>query len=517
VIGVGLLVIWGVPWNTVLGRSTMDIIANDQGWALLSFALRGPLLILGAIMTIMFNADVLTWLISHLLGGIGALTPVLKTAIAYPLNARFRTGMAMLLFAMIIATVVIMNLVIEATQSLIVMDEQDSAGFEISTSNTLLSFFNPLRDLEGEIPRLVETYPRLADVAAVGAISAQQVQVRQANSDGGWQYAELTGVDAGYVAQAETVYTFQARAPGFENDAAIWQALATRDDVVIISRGLLEPATAENRFDEGPPEEFRGFTLRDLTLDGDVLPEAYLEVRKEPSDTPFTQETASAADSAPVQRVQIIGVLHEDTTLAGGELQANLTLLPKLTGEAVNPGSFYIKVKPGADLRTVQQEVERAFLSSGINATIMAENFALGQDITRGILQLFQGFMALGLLVGIAALGVISSRTVVERRQQIGMMRAIGFQSRMVALSLVLEASFIALAGLLIGAGTGILLGQSIVSTFFTSLTPETQFTIPWVQIGLILLAAYAFSLLTTILPAYQAGRIYPAEALRYE
>jgi len=36
--------------------------------------------------------------------------------------------------------------------------------------------------------------------------------------------------------------------------------------------------------------------------------------------------------------------------------------------------------------------------------------------------------MALGLIVGIAALGVIAFRSVVERRQEIGMMRAIGFQ-----------------------------------------------------------------------------------------
>jgi len=40
----------------------------------------------------------------------------------------------------------------------------------------------------------------------------------------------------------------------------------------------------------------------------------------------------------------------------------------------------------------------------------------------------------------------------VERRQQVGMLRAIGYQPEMVALSFVLEASFIALVG--IGLGT---------------------------------------------------------------
>ena len=37
--------------------------------------------------------------------------------------------------------------------------------------------------------------------------------------------------------------------------------------------------------------------------------------------------------------------------------------------------------------------------------------------------------MGLGLIVGVAALGVITARAVVERRQQIGVLRAIGFRS----------------------------------------------------------------------------------------
>ncbi|MCB0061766.1 MAG: FtsX-like permease family protein, partial [Caldilineaceae bacterium] len=178
---------------------------------------------------------------------------------------------------------------------------------------------------------------------------------------------------------------------------------------------------------------------------------------------------------------------------------------------------FYVKVAEGADVRAVAQEVERAFIGNGLNSVILAESFAQGQALTRGILQLFQGFMALGLLVGIAALGVITSRTVVERRQQVGMLRAIGYQSNMIALSFVIEASFIAIAGLLIGAVTGIVLGQSLIQAFFTDLAPTTEFVVPWIQIGLILLGSYLFALLTTIVPAYQAANVYPAEALRYE
>src|SRR5690606_20653492 len=157
------------------------------------------------------------------------------------------------------------------------------------------------------------------------------------------------------------------------------------------------------------------------------------------------------------------------------------------------------------------------FLNNAINVTVLAESFAQGQALTRGILQVFQGFLALGLLVGIAALGVISTRTVVERRQQVGMLRAIGFQPRMVALSFLLESSFIALTGIAVGTAAGVLLGQSLIGSNLEGLREGQVFAIPWSQIAWIVLAAYGFSLLTTILPALQASRIYPAEALRYE
>jgi putative ABC transport system permease protein len=215
--------------------------------------------------------------------------------------------------------------------------------------------------------------------------------------------------------------------------------------------------------------------------------------------------------------VQIIGAIAQKVTLADNGLHTNEQTFELVLGERPVPENFYVKAGPNADVHEVAQMLERTFLANAVDATILAESFAQGQAFTRGILQLFQGFMALGLLVGIAGLGVISTRSVVERRQQVGMLRAIGFQPGMVAVSFLLESSFIALAGILIGVAAGVLLGQSIVGYFYAELADGQVFTTPWLQIGGVVLFAYVFSLLTTILPAYQAARIYPAEALRYE
>ena len=73
--------------------------------------------------------------------------------------------------------------------------------------------------------------------------------------------------------------------------------------------------------------------------------------------------------------------------------------------------------------------------------------------------------------------------------------------------------------GILIGIG----LGVNLAYNFFESELAIAEsgevfsFSIPWMSLGVITLIAYAMSLLTTFLPSWQAARIYPAEALRYE
>jgi putative ABC transport system permease protein len=420
-----------------------------------------------------------------------------------------------------------MAVVIQATESIIAPDAKGSAGFDIRTSFGLLSFFDRVTDLEVDLAGM-EDFPH-DDVAAVGAIVNPMVDARQAGpgATGQWHALTLTGMDERFMAQARGIYTFQQRAAGFANDAAVWQALQARDDVAIVTPflvanpdssyessggggndlmatlgGLAEEDGSQDDA-QATQDEFN-FRLAGFTR-ADDLPEVWLDLRDE------------SGGQVRIHRVQVIGVLSDITTVSMSSVHVNSRAIAAVTGEDVKPDTFFIKVTEGAAVREVAQEVERAFLSSALDATVIADSSAQGQALTRGILQLFQGFLALGLLVGIAALGVISARTVVERRQQVGMLRAIGYQPEMVALSFVLEASFIALVGIGLGTAAGILMGQAIIGQLFSAITAGRTLAVPWSQIGIIVLGAYLFSLLTTIVPAIQAARIYPADALRYE
>jgi putative ABC transport system permease protein len=103
---------------------------------------------------------------------------------------------------------------------------------------------------------------------------------------------------------------------------------------------------------------------------------------------------------------------------------------------------------------------------------------------------------------------------VVERRRQIGVLRALGFTAQAVSAGLLVESAVVALLGAALGVGVGLFVAQNTV-TFLSRLSPELQFSIPWEQIVFVVLVALSAALLMTVLPARQAARLTPAEALR--
>ena len=133
-------------------------------------------------------------------------------------------------------------------------------------------------------------------------------------------------------------------------------------------------------------------------------------------------------------------------------------------------------------------------------------------------LRLIEGFMLLGLVVGVAALGVIAARSVVERRQQIGVLRSIGFQAQTVRLGLLLESGFLALTSIIVGSALGLALAYNVIDDAHRQATwPGVHLVVPWMNLSVIFLIVMIVALATTLLPARRASRVYPAEALRYQ
>jgi putative ABC transport system permease protein len=213
--------------------------------------------------------------------------------------------------------------------------------------------------------------------------------------------------------------------------------------------------------------------------------------------------------------VTIIGVIDSTIgSLAG--LYAN-----QQTIDAVYPAatrtSYYVALADSGQSDTVAKQIESAMLQDGMQGISIRDELKDMQKQEGGFLYIIEGFMALGLLVGVAATGVIAFRSVVERRQQIGVLRALGWRRELISLSFMIETLFVVVLGVVTGTVLGLILSRNLVNDPDQGYASDINFVIPWTIILPIVGITIAFALLMTWIPARQASRIAPAEALRYE
>ena len=246
------------------------------------------------------------------------------------------------------------------------------------------------------------------------------------------------------------------------------------------------------------------FRLSGFYIEDKVFTPVRIVVRDPQTDTRLT--------------LTVIGVLSDKAPLQMAGIWTSQRTLARVFADRVLPTTHLFALQKGVDPGATATKLESAFLANGMQADSLAKllSDAVGASLTFD--RLIMGFMGLGLIVGVAALGVITARAVVERRQQIGVLRAIGFRRGMVQLSFIIESSFIALTSIVVGTGLGLVVAYNVIGD--SRRTPSWEhmaFTVPWLTLGVIFLAVYAVALLTTLAPAVRASRIYPAEALRYQ
>ena len=117
------------------------------------------------------------------------------------------------------------------------------------------------------------------------------------------------------------------------------------------------------------------------------------------------------------------------------------------------------------------------------------------------------------MIVGIAGLGVVTMRSVSERQHQTGVLRALGFDKRMILFGYLLELTWISLLGMINGVLIAILFHYQLYRVFWSE--QGAKFTMPWLEMGLFVMGAFLLVLLFTALPIRKASQIHPAEALR--
>src|SRR5699024_5157794 len=123
-------------------------------------------------------------------------------------------------------------------------------------------------------------------------------------------------------------------------------------------------------------------------------------------------------------------------------------------------------------------------------------------------------YALLGLALVIAVLGIVNTLalSVIERRTEIGMLRAVGTQRSQIRRTINLESTQIAVFGALVGAAVGVYLGWAFVRVLAGSGLTAT--TIPWATIGIVLVCSALVGVIASLWPAHRAARTDPLEAI---
>ena len=135
-------------------------------------------------------------------------------------------------------------------------------------------------------------------------------------------------------------------------------------------------------------------------------------------------------------------------------------------------------------------------------------------------------FIILTLIILVAAFNIISTLVVMvtEKTKDIGILKAVGMTNAKIRAIFTLEGLFIGLFGCILGSGIGITLSLLLKKYQFVKLPPDIYYLdrlpvslVFWPDVGMVILAAFLISLVSTIYPARKAGQLNPLEALRYE
>ncbi len=437
------------------------------------FVLAGLLLVMGGLLIVMFNSDTLLAVATRIVRR-RTWRPVIRTAISYPMNKKFRTGTTLASIALVMFTIATML----GIQSMVfttigVITERQTGGFDIvAYTNSLI----PKPNFEAEFA----ASPVSQNISEHHGLSEARFRfTKNASLANGFVNSSIVGMPAEWT---DVPFELYAIDPVYASPSEMWAAVQANDSLCVLDGTVV-------------PQEFVGMFVSFQADIGDVI---------------YYRNATGAAHS-----LTVVGILYEQFiqgVFVGWDTVSSNFRNPVTLAPINSPSIFFFKANPGLDTSKVAHDLERTFVHYQMLTFDFNTFIQQMLDIIMGVFNLLVAYLALGLVVGIAGLGVITMRNVVERKAETGALRALGFRKGMVLRSYLFELSFIALTGILMGDLLGVAVSYNLYLNFFAG---QGVFVIPWDKLFIVSLVAFVIALITTASPAIRASRMPPAEALR--
>ena len=462
------MIIWG--WKG-------DPISDEWEQGAYSFIVMGLFLVAAGVLLLTSLAPLVTRFLSKLVSPLsGRIASVLPTSLAYPMATPFRTAMTMGMFSLVIFAVVILSGYSALFGNYLnEMGEESGGGYEI------LAFSGSELDPDVSTWDLGEM--NVSDFDSIATIHNAVVKVERSDGMGDTLNIGLRGFDHNFTDHGALGLQSWAENIGSEKD--VWEAVLADDSLVIVDSSL---APRPEGWENAPP------TLN-LTIGSAIL-------------------VSDPSNSGVNKTVYVAGILKQESSI----MVSGLYMQNEFTEERFDakPQIVWFSMPEGTPLAEQERaadEIERGMIEEGVGVFVIEVAFAKLQSFFLSMFNLLKAFLALGLAVGIAGLAVVTIRNVSERRHQIGILRAIGFQRGMVVAAFLIELSWVSFLGILNGALVGVGFHYALYERFLKE--DGAEFIMPWTEISMIVLGAYLLTLVATLWPVRQAASIRPAEALR--
>jgi putative ABC transport system permease protein len=153
--------------------------------------------------------------------------------------------------------------------------------------------------------------------------------------------------------------------------------------------------------------------------------------------------------------------------------------------------------------------IERELQSFGLDATVTSERLAEFHRVENTYLSTFQALGGLGLLLGTIGLATVMFRNVLERRRELALLRAVGFDARRVSMMILAEAAFL--------LGVGVAAGVCCAAIAIAPAWLGRGGSIPGAGIVILLLAVVVAGLFSSVIATRAALSGNVLEGLRAE
>ena len=213
--------------------------------------------------------------------------------------------------------------------------------------------------------------------------------------------------------------------------------------------------------------------------------------------------------------MQLIGNPDDDRSI-----YMNIEDFRILFNEPEKVDAIIAQVKLASDIPLLQEKVEKELerKRNDTNFQVLTATQILEQiNQVLGVMQIvLVGIAAISLVVG--AIGIMNSMytSVLERTKDIGIMKAIGARNSDILQIFLIESGLIGLVGgvfgTILGTGMALIIGQFSKNAGFLLIVKIEPLILIF---GL--LFAFIIGMISGILPAYQASKLKPVDALRYE